>query len=683
MKKKIKFKGRLKSYMCWPLYLTFVWICADGIALRYDRRLGYGMVGFTVFYFALVLFLYVRSKSVVANELISFATQYSSVQKRLLNEFEVPYALLEYSGKILWVNDKFAELMGVDKNYHKSITTLFPTVTRELLTKSDAPTDFKIVNEEEDSIVRLSVKRIYFNSIAEENEIIDTNEADQFLTALYVFDESELYHCKKEITEQKQVSALVYIDNYDEALDSIEDVKRSLLVALIDRRVNQYFAKYDGLVRKIENDKYFVVFKYKYLDSMKEDKFKVLDEVKAIKVGNEMAVTLSIGIGIKSDKYNENYVYARNAIDLALGRGGDQVVIKDHDDILYFGGKSKQVESKTRVKARVKAQALQEIIETCENVLIMGHSITDIDSLGAGIGIYCAAKNLDKKAQIVINDPTSSVRPLMETFSEVKGYPADMFINSEEALEMVSRDTLVMVVDTNRPSYTECPELLRKTGKIVVFDHHRQSTDVIDNAQLSYIELSSSSTCEMVVEIMQYIPETVKINKIEAEALYGGIMVDTNNFTNRTGVRTFEAAAYLKKNGADITRVRRMFRDDINDYKAKATAVQNTEIYKDCYAISVCTAKNVSSPTVVGAQAANELLNIKNVKASFVCTPYNDLIYISARSLDKINVQVLMEEFGGGGHMNLAGAQVKDASLGEVTQMIKNAISRRIEEGDM
>ena len=238
------------------------------------------MVGFTVFYFALVLFLYVRSKSVVANELISFATQYSSVQKRLLNEFEVPYALLEYSGKILWVNDKFAELMGVDKSYHKSITTLFPTVTRELLTKSDAPTDFKIVNEEEDSIVRLSVKRIYFNSIAEENEIIDTNEADEFLTALYVFDESELYHCKKEITEQKQVSALVYIDNYDEALDSIEDVKRSLLVALIDRRVNQYFAKYDGLVRKIENDKYFVVFKYKYLDSMKEDKFKVLDGVK-------------------------------------------------------------------------------------------------------------------------------------------------------------------------------------------------------------------------------------------------------------------------------------------------------------------------------------------------------------------------------------------------------------------
>ena len=649
MKKKIKFKGRLKSYMCWPIYLTFVWICADGIALRYDRRLGYGMVGFTVFYFAFVLLLYVRSKSVVANELISFATQYSSVQKRLLNEFEVPYALLEYSGKILWVNDKFAELMGVDKSYHKSITTLFPTVTRELLTKSDAPTDFKIVNEEEDSIVRLSVKRIYFNSIAEENEIIDTNEADEFLTALYVFDESELYRCKKEITEQKQVSALVYIDNYDEALDSIEDVKRSLLVALIDRRVNQYFAKYG----------------------------------KAIKVGNEMAVTLSIGIGIKSDKYNENYVYARNAIDLALGRGGDQVVIKDHNDILYFGGKSKQVESKTRVKARVKAQALQEIIETCENVLIMGHSITDVDSLGAGIGIYCAAKNLDKKAQIVINDPTSSVRPLMETFSEAKGYPTDMFINSEEGLEMVSKDTLVMVVDTNRPSYTECPELLRKTGKIVVFDHHRQSSEIIENPILSYIEPYASSACEMVAEVLQYFNDGVKINATEADCIYAGILIDTNNFMTKTGVRTFEAAAFLKRSGAEVTRVRKMLRNDMACYKARAEAVRHAEVYRGSFAISVCPSENVESPTIVGAQAANELLNIIGIKASFVLTEYNDKIYISSRSIDEINVQIIMEKLGGGGHLNVAGAQLEGVTIVQAKRMIQDTLDEMLKEGDI
>ncbi len=306
------------------------------------------------------------------------------------------------------------------------------------------------------------------------------------------------------------------------------------------------------------------------------------------------------------------------------------VVIKDHDDILYFGGKSKQVESKTRVKARVKAQALQEIIETCENVLIMGHSITDVDSLGAGIGIYCAAKNLDKKAQIVINDPTSSVRPLMETFSEAKGYPADMFINSEEALEMVSKDTLVMVVDTNRPSYTECPELLRKTGKIVVFDHHRQSSEIIENPILSYIEPYASSACEMVAEVLQYFNDGVKINATEADCIYAGILIDTNNFMTKTGVRTFEAAAFLKRSGAEVTRVRKMLRNDMACYKARAEAVRHAEVYRGSFAISVCPSENVESPTIVGAQAANELLNIIGIKASFVLTEYNDKIYISS-----------------------------------------------------
>lgn len=681
MNNKIKFKGRLRSYMCWPLYLTIVWICVDVLAFQYDKKIGVGLAVFTFFYFALVLLLYKRSKTVVSNELISFATQYSSVQKRLLNEFEVPYALLEYSGKILWVNDSFAERMGIDKDYHKSITALFPTVTRELLTKTEAPADFRI--EGEDSIVRLSIKRIYFSSIAEENEIIDTNEADQFLTALYVFDESELFRCRKEIEEQKQVSALVYIDNYEEALDSIEDVKRSLLVALIDRRVNQYFAKYDGLVRKIEKDKYSVVFKYKYLKCMEEDKFKLLDEVKAIKVGNEMAVTLSAGIGIKSDKYNENYVYARSAIDLALGRGGDQVVIKDRDDVLYFGGKSKQVESKTRVKARVKAQALQEIIETCENVLIMGHSITDIDSLGAGIGIYCAANSIDRKAQIVINDPTSSVRPLMETFSVEKGYPEDMFITSDEALEMVSKDTLVMVVDTNRPSYTECPELLKKTSKIVVFDHHRQNSEVIENTTLSYIEPYASSACEMVAEVLQYFNDGVKINSTEADCIYAGILIDTNNFMTKTGVRTFEAAAFLKRSGVEVTRVRKMLRNDMVCYKARAEAVRCAEVYRNAFAISVCPNENVESPTIVGALAANELLNIIGIKASFVLTEYNGKIYISSRSIDEINVQLIMEKLGGGGHLNVAGAQLTNCTIVQAKKRIQEILDEMLKEGDI
>ena len=492
-----------------------------------------------------------------------------------------------------------------------------------------------------------------------------------------------MQHYKTENQNQKLVSALVYIDNYEEALDSIEDVKRSLLIALIDRKVNQYFSKVDALVRKIEKDKYFVVFKYMYLDQLMEDRFSVLEDVKTVKVGNEMAVTLSIGVGIKGDSYNENYEQARAAIDLALGRGGDQVVVKNGEDITYFGGKAKQVERNTRVKARVKAHALHEIIESRENVIIMGHNLTDVDSLGAGIGIFCAAKILGKRAQIVINDPTSSVRPLMECFSPEKGYPEDLFINSEIALEEVSRNTLVMVVDTNRPSYTECPELLKKTDTIVVFDHHRQSSEVIENPILSYIEPYASSACEMVAEVLQYFQEGFKLSATEADCLYAGILIDTNNFMTKAGVRTFEAAAYLKRSGAEVTRVRKMLRNDMASYKARAEAVRHAEVYRGAFAISVCPSEELESPTIVGAQAANELLNIIGIKASFVLTEYAGKIYISSRSIDEINVQLIMERMGGGGHLNVAGAQLTGCTITEAKHVIMKTLDEMLEKGDI
>ena len=326
---------------------------------------------------------------------------------------------------------------------------------------------------------------------------------------------------------------------------------------------------------------------------------------------------------------------------------------------------------------------MQEIMEGCENVLIMGHSITDVDSLGAGVGIYCAARALRKKAQIVVNDPTSSIRPLMESFSEDNGYPSDMFVNSEIAIEMVSRNTLVMVVDTNRPSYTECPELLRRTENIVVFDHHRQSSEVIENPILSYIETYASSACEMVAEVLQYFDNGVKLNNYEADTIYAGILIDTNNFMTKTGVRTFEAAAYLKRSGADVTRVRKMLRNDMACYKARAEAVRHAEVYRGAFAISVCPSENVESPTIVGAQAANELLNIIGIKASFVMTEYNGKIYISSRSIDEINVQLIMEKLGGGGHLNVAGAQLKDCSILEAKHMIQDTIDEMLKEGDI
>ena len=567
------------------------------------------------------------------------------------------------------------------RNYHKSITTLFSSVTREFLQKHEDAQNMKV--EKKDRIFRISLNRIYFDDIMGESKEIEVEDSQEFLTALYLFDETEMQHYKTENQNQKLVSALVYIDNYEEALDSIEDVKRSLLIALIDRKVNQYFSKVDALVRKIEKDKYFVVFKYMYLDQLMEDRFSVLEDVKTVKVGNEMAVTLSIGVGIKGDSYNENYEQARAAIDLALGRGGDQVVVKNGEDITYFGGKAKQVERNTRVKARVKAHALHEIIESRENVIIMGHNLTDVDSLGAGIGIFCAAKILGKRAQIVINDPTSSVRPLMECFSPEKGYPEDLFINSEIALEEVSRNTLVMVVDTNRPSYTECPELLKKTDTIVVFDHHRQSSEVIENPILSYIEPYASSACEMVAEVLQYFQEGFKLSATEADCLYAGILIDTNNFMTKTGVRTFEAAAYLKRSGAEVTRVRKMLRNDMASYKARAEAVRHAEVYRGAFAISVCPSEELESPTIVGAQAANELLNIIGIKASFVLTEYAGKIYISTRSIDEINVQLIMERMGGGGHLNVAGAQLTGCTITEAKHVIMKTLDEMLEKGDI
>lgn len=681
MKNHISYKGQLKIYMGWPIYLSILLILMQIPIYLWDQRAGYALTAYTVVYLVTVIIIYYSSKPRMANEIISFATQYAAVQKRLLNEFEIPYALLDYSGKLLWSNEQFSELTGVDKNYHKSITTLFPTITREFLQKTEENQNVRI--EKEDKIFRLSVNRIYFDAIAEDSKLVEMEGSDEFLTAIYLFDETMLEHYKTENIEQKQVSALVYIDNYDEALESVEDVKRSLLIALVDRKVNKYFGNIDGLVRKIEKDKYFVVFKRKYLDTLKEDKFSILEDIKSVKVGNEMSVTLSIGVGICGDSYIENYEYSRNAIDLALGRGGDQVVLKEGDEITYYGGKAKQVERNTRVKARVKAHALREIMETRENVIIMGHSLTDVDSLGAAIGVYCAAKVLGKKAQIVVNGATTSVRPLMECFTSEKGYPVDLFIDSHQALEMVSRNTLVMVVDTNRPSYTECPELLKKTNSIVVFDHHRQSSEVIENPLLSYIEPYASSACEMVAEVLQYFDNGLKLESAEADCIYAGILIDTNNFMTKTGVRTFEAAAYLKRSGAEVTRVRKMLRNDMAAYKARAEAVRHAEVYRGAFAISVCPGENVESPTIVGAQAANELLNIVGIKASFVLTEYRGKIYVSSRSIDEINVQLIMERMGGGGHLNVAGAQLTECTLVQAKRMIQTTIDEMLEEGDI
>ena len=680
MRQDVKLKGKLKGYTQTPLVLTALFGAMD--VWMYVLNIKAGVLGsvFVGIYFFVMLFVYWRNKPILMNELIDFATQYGTVQKRLLNEFEVPYAVMDATGKLLWMNRQFEALSEKNKGYHKSITTIFPQITRELMEKED---ELELVVEREECVYRASVHKIHFTDILHESSSIELTEKVQYLQVIYLFDETQLTRYRIENQEMQMVPALVYIDNYDEVLDTVEEVKKSLLVALVDRKVTKFFASIDGLVKKTENDKYFVVFQHKYLEKMEEEKFSLLEDVKSIKVGNEMSVTLSMGIGYVGNDYTKNYEYSRMAIDLALGRGGDQVVVKTRDKISYFGGSNRQVDKSTRVKARVKALALREIMITRDKFFVMGHKIADIDSFGAAIGIYCAARQLGKKAQIVIDEVNTTLRPLKECFTPENGYPDDMFIPSQLALDEIDSHTALIVVDTNRPSYTECPNLLNRAKAIVVFDHHRQCEDVVKNAVLSYTEPYASSTCEMIAEVLQYFDEDIKLSTQEADAIYAGILIDTNNFVSKTGVRTFEAAAYLRRCGAEVTRVRKMLRNDMDAYKARAEAVRRAEVFHNMFAISVCPADNIESPTVACAQAANELLNIIGIKASFVLTEYHDRIYISARSIDEINVQLVMERLGGGGHMNSAGAQLTGCTLEDAKRTIENTLDEMIREGDI
>lgn len=680
MRQDVKLKGKLKGYTQTPLVLTALFGAMD--VWMYVLNIKAGILGsvFVGIYFFVMLFVYWRNKPILMNELIDFATQYGTVQKRLLNEFEVPYAVMDATGKLLWMNRQFEALSEKNKGYHKSITTIFPQITRELMEKED---ELELVVEREECVYRASVHKIHFTDILHESSSIELTEKVQYLQVIYLFDETQLTRYRIENQEMQMVPALVYIDNYDEVLDTVEEVKKSLLVALVDRKVTKFFASIDGLVKKTENDKYFVVFQHKYLEKMEEEKFSLLEDVKSIKVGNEMSVTLSMGIGYVGNDYTKNYEYSRMAIDLALGRGGDQVVVKTRDKISYFGGSNRQVDKSTRVKARVKALALREIMITRDKFFVMGHKIADIDSFGAAIGIYCAARQLGKKAQIVIDEVNTTLRPLKECFKPEKGYPDYMFIPSQLALDEIDSHTALIVVDTNRPSYTECPSLLNRAKTIVVFDHHRQCEDVVKNAVLSYTEPYASSTCEMIAEVLQYFDEDIKLSTQEADAIYAGILIDTNNFVSKTGVRTFEAAAYLRRCGAEVTRVRKMLRNDMDAYKARAEAVRHAEVFHNMFAISVCPADNIESPTVACAQAANELLNIIGIKASFVLTEYHDRIYISARSIDEINVQLVMERLGGGGHMNSAGAQLTGCTLEDAKRTIENTLDEMIREGDI
>ncbi len=675
-----KAKGMLKSFIFWPMYLGIILIAINISIFFIDSTSATIMAIGMLIYLIVWIYMYMYLRQGIMHQLMEFSTNYSQVQRQLLYELTVPYCILDNNGSVLWMNKAMLKCTGKKKEFNKEVSTIFPELTPGMFPNGDEPKEVRIFYNDRDYCVEL--KRISADILVQGVDIIESNK-DSSLIAMYMFDETDINMYIQKLKDERFVVGLVYIDNYEEALESIDDVRRSLFIGLIDKRVNKYFAPGAAIVRKMEKDKYLVVFRYKYLEKLFADKFSIIEDIKSVKIGNEMTITLSMGIGTGASDYAKNYEVAKAAMDLALGRGGDQAVIKNGDKIQYYGGKSQQMEKNTRVKVRVKAHALRQILDNNDNVIIMGHKLADIDSFGAALGIYVIARKLGKQAHIVMGEVTSSVKPFMNRFIGKDEYPEDMFVNSSNAVNLVTSSTVVIVVDVNRPLLTECPELLDKCKTIIVFDHHRRSSDSINGAVLSYVDPYASSAAEMVTEMIQYVDDGVKLKAFEADALYAGINIDTDGFNSKSGPRTFEAAAFLRRHGADVTRVRKMLRNDMNEYKAIAHAVSRAEVYKDAFAITIFDGTGLESPTIGGAKAANQLLDISGIKASFVVTQYNDKIYISARSIDEVNVQLVMEHLGGGGHMSIAGAQLTDCTTDQAVQTIKLALDNMLKEGEI
>ncbi len=674
-----KYSGMLMRHWYWSVLVLLLLVGLTAACLYTDMLAGCIAAGFSVVIYLLLLGLYFYYRPKVLRELIEFANHYDNIQMEILQEFLIPYGLMEPDGRVLWMNDRLMELTGKGRHYHKNISLLFPGLDASYFPQDMEETFVEL--EYMNRMYRINMHRILMNQLLDEAGAVERLVEDSCVIALSFIDITELDYFRRENYEQRQVVGLLYMDNYEEAMESVPDVRRSMLEALVDRRITRYITPAGGLCKKFEKDKYLLVTNRSGLRQMEADRFSILEDVKTVNIGNSISVTISIGIALDNGDYSSDCEAARGAMEMALARGGDQAVVKEGDKIQFYGGKTQRAEQNTRVRARVKAQALRELISTRDRVIVMGHRITDIDSLGASVGICRAALQDGKHAHIVLGDVNGSIRLWVNLLRDMGNYDDDLFVTHSEAVRLTNQNTVVVVVDTNRPSMAECREILDMTKSIVVLDHHRRSMDQIEHASLSYIEPSASSACEMVAELLQYYDEGIKLRPYEADCMYAGIVVDTNNFMAKTGSRTFEAAAFLRKYGADMTRVRKAFRSDLETYKARAEAVRNAEAYMGMYAISVCPAENLESPTVIGAQAANELLNIVGVKASFVLTRFEHKIYVSARAIDEVNVQIIMERLGGGGHMNIAGAQLENMTVEEAIVTLKDLLKQMTDEG--
>lgn len=681
-KVKVSLRGALQGYLVLPVIFTLLVLITTFGCLWIDSReamVFLYLLSFSFVFFMASYFLIKRHKIVVA--ILHSMEEYSSTQKLQLKELAIPFAILDYQGRMTWGNNAFIDLLENKKAARRGIINVFPELTMERFPSGiqDVETEFEAGRRYYKAIIRLLYTEGLPVEHADENMEAVSLGPDAYY-GLYLYDETEIYEYRQRLEDEHIVMGLLYLDNYEEVLGSVDSVSRSLVAGLVERKIRQYLKKIDAIVKKQEKDRYFFVFRNKYLSQLKEDKFNIMEEVRSIRMGNEMSMTISVGIGLGADGYHNIYENTRSALDLALGRGGDQVVVKENDRLSYYGGKTVQTEKVTRVKARVKAHALRELLMNWDQVAIMGHSDSDIDCIGSAVGIYRLAKSMDKEAFIVVDKTNEQVGSYIDRFRENSDYGNAAFIDNAAAKTLITGRTLLIIVDVNRPSHTQCPDLLEQVKSVVILDHHRQSGERIENAVLSYIEPAASSSCEMVAEILQYAGVGIKLKSLEAECMYAGIMIDTSNFTTKTGSRTFEAAAYLRKNGADINRIRKNLRTNFSEYQIRAEAMGRVQIFMGCYAITECKPKDSKNPTVLGAQVANELLNISEVKASFVLTEHNQTIYISARSMDEVNVQRVMEEMGGGGHLGVAGTQLENVSMELAWQQLRDTLTQMTEE---
>lgn len=488
----------------------------------------------------------------------------------------------------------------------------------------------------------------------------------------------DLYFIENHLSNKIFVS-LIFIDNYEEVLSSLEEFRQPLFMAIVDRKIKKMVNDIGGIVREFEKDRYLLISTLDKIEVLKENKFSILENIREIEMGNSIPVTLSIGIGMNGETLHQTMEFARTAIDLALSRGGDQAIIKDRENYQFFGGHSKEIGINSRVRARIKASSLSDFIEESSNVIIMGHKNPDLDCFGAGIGMFCIINSFEKKCNIVLNSVTSAISTMYNKIIKDEKYNG-VFINTDEAKKLINRNTLLIVVDTYKASICESPEIVNKAKKVVVFDHHRKGVEFIEKAVLTYHEPYASSTCELITEMFMYTKKTIVLKSIEADAILAGITVDTKNFFFKTGIKTFEAAAFLKKKGADPMRVKNLFKSSMNSFKLKANAVENAEIFNNNIAISYIQDDSKDNINVLAAQTADELITLENIDASFVLCKYEDSIYISARSLGLINVQRIMEMLGGGGHQLVSAAQLKGITIEEAIKSIKETINIYLEE---